>query len=67
MFVNNAGSVSQCWKWSFSDNNNRMYAGIVAMLDEQKEAFMEISTRLIGRVTFSTVSFVISQVTVDFY
>ncbi len=32
------------------------------MLTEQEEAFMEISTRLIGQVTFNTVSSVISTV-----
>lgn len=32
------------------------------MIIEQKEAFTEISTRLIGRVTFNTVSSVISNV-----
>lgn len=32
------------------------------MLIEQEETFTEISTRLIGRVTFNTVSSVISKV-----
>lgn len=39
-----------------------MYGGIVQVLIEQEETFKEISTRLIGRVTFNTVSSVISKV-----
>lgn len=39
-----------------------MYGGIVQMLIEQEETFTEISTRLIGRVPFNTVSSVISKV-----
>lgn len=39
-----------------------MYGGILQMLIEQEETFTKISTRLIGRVTFNTVSSVISQV-----
>ena len=39
-----------------------MYGGIVQVLTEQEETFKEISTRLIGRVTFNSVSSVISKV-----
>lgn len=39
-----------------------MYGGIVQMLIEQEETFTEIPTRLIGRVTFNTVSSAISKV-----
>lgn len=39
-----------------------MYGGIVQMVIEQEETFTEISTRLIGRVTFNTVSSAISKV-----
>lgn len=39
-----------------------MYGGIVQVLIEQEETFKEISKRLIGRVTFNTVSSVISKV-----
>lgn len=40
-----------------------MYRGLVEKTIEQTETFMEIPTRLIGWVMFSTVSSVISQVT----
>lgn len=65
MFVNNAGSISQCWKQSISENNaknNTMYGGNAQIVIEQEETFTEISTRLIGRVTFSTVNSVIIKV-----
>lgn len=65
LFVNNAGSIPQCWKRSipnFNANNNRMHGGILQMLIEQEETFTEIPARSICQVTFNSLSSAISQV-----